>query len=85
MGSENSPSCKGTDKLSLLKVTGEGGRVQPEKMEVSSLPCTVTLEELTRAGASPAGYNAPAAPQPGTGRLIKHRTRVSPGTALGCL
>lgn len=59
--------------------------MQRGKMEVSSLPCMVTLEELRRAGASPAGYNAPAAPQPGTGRLIKHRTRVSQGTALGCL
>lgn len=45
----------------------------------------VTLEELVRAGASPAGYISLAAPQLGTERLIKHRTRVSQGTALGCL
>lgn len=37
MRSANSPSCKVTDKQSLLKVAGTG-RVQPEKMEVASLP-----------------------------------------------
>lgn len=73
---------------SRVSLTTQGqGEVQPEENGTSQPhpPNTMTIEKLTGAEASPASKIPPAAPQPETGRLIKHSTGVSRGTALGRL